>query len=126
LNGTIRSHGGIYRNGWVTANPSVFGKFFLAVDTVPPSIRPASFRNEGKYGAGQVISFRISDSVNGISKYSGTVDGSWVLFEYDAKNNLISYKIDPSRLKNQVMHELVITVTDGMNNSSRFTGKFYY
>lgn len=126
LNGEVSSHGGIYRNGWVTANPSVFGKFFLAVDTVPPVIRPVSFKNEGKYGAGQVISFRISDVTNGISKYSGTVDDSWVLFEYDAKNNLISYKIDPSRLKSQVMHELAITVTDGMNNSRSFTGKFFY
>jgi hypothetical protein len=47
-----------------------------------------------------------------------------VLFEYDAKNNLLFYKFDSQRLEKGINHKLEVTVTDNRDNSSTLVRNF--
>ncbi len=124
--GTRVSHGGIYKNGYVTAQVRTFGRFFLALDTISPDIKPVSYIGTKKYTEGQALAFRISDGGSGIRKYTGYIDGQWALFEYDAKRDMLTYVVDGERLQKGRKHGLEIVVTDNLENVSRFTGSFYF
>ncbi|MBN1649908.1 MAG: M23 family metallopeptidase, partial [Bacteroidales bacterium] len=72
-----------------TASIRSFGNYTLVADTVPPLIK---WIQPPKTKDGQQInklSFSIKDELSGIESYSAFLNGKWVLFEYDAKNNLI-------------------------------------
>ncbi|MBN1789190.1 MAG: M23 family metallopeptidase [Bacteroidales bacterium] len=120
------SQGGAYKNGFVTAQVRVFGRFFIAVDTLNPIIIPVSFRAGNRYAQGQALTFKITDNQSGIRKYNGYIDKKWALFEYDAKNDMLSYSIDEARLEKDRSHLLEIIVTDDKDNTASFRGEFFY
>jgi hypothetical protein len=124
--GSWVSVGGDFKNGFVSARVKVFGQFIVTVDTAPPVIKPLLFNSGGKYVARQVIAFTIADSLSGIRKYAGYIDKKWALFEYDAKNHLLSYTLDDNRLEKDKMHLVELYVTDNKDNVTRFRDSFYY
>ncbi len=125
-NGKKTSEGGRLKNGWVTAKVSGFGKYTIRADTVPPVIAPISFR-EGWYSVGDELVFKITDNLSGIKTYNGYVNDKWVLFEYDAKSNKLSFRIDKEVLKpSKKPHVLKLYVMDERNNLQSFTGTFFY
>jgi hypothetical protein len=125
-NGSWISQGGEYANGYVTTSVKTFGDFIVTVDSVPPEIKPVNFTGRGRYAAGHTISFNISDTLSGIRKYMGLIDKTWALFEYDLKNNLLTYKIDREKLVSGKLHDLEIIVTDNKGNVGKFRSNFYY
>jgi len=125
-NGDWINQGGTYKNGYVTARVRSFGKFFVAIDTINPVISPVTFNPGDRYSSGQVLSFTISDTQSGIRKYNGYVDEKWALFEYDAKNDLLSYRIDESKLVKNKTHNVSIVVTDNKDNISVYKTIFFY
>jgi len=125
-NGARISYGGVYKDGFVTAQVKNFGRFFIAVDTMAPLITPENFLDDTEYSEGQTISFRVTDQESGIRKYSGYVDKKWALFEYDAKNDLLSYTIDRQRLAKGEKHIIEIMVADKRDNVSHFRGNFFF
>lgn len=125
--GTLKSEGGHYNNGEVTARISGFGKYVVAADTIAPKIIPVSFKSGSWYAPNNTISFEISDELSGIKTYNGYIDGEWVLFEYDAKSDLLFYTIDKERLaRTKGKHNLKLYVLDERNNLQKFEGEFYY
>ena len=86
---------------------------YLDVDTTAPQIKIINLHRTTETFTGKKIQVRISDELSGIKSYSGYIDGKWVLFEYDAKNKLLTYYFDQLPSGN---HELVLRVTDAVNN----------
>jgi hypothetical protein len=125
-NGTWTSQGGDYGNGFITTQVKEFGRFFITVDTINPVIRPESFKTGGRYNEGQVLSFLITDKQSGIRSYNGYIDKKWALFEYDGKNNSLFYTVDGSKQEKNKLHSLEIIVIDNKDNTSHFTGNFYF
>lgn len=98
------------------------GKYKLVTDTLAPKIsilKPI----EGKWVSQNVIQLQISDSGSGIKTYNGYLNGKWVLFEYDNKNNTISHYFNDEFLLNGT-NELKVIVTDAMGNSATFETQF--
>ena len=125
--GELKSEGGRWDNGFVSAKVSGFGKYVVAVDTVAPEITPLSFKNGGWYAANDIISFNIIDELSGIKTYNGYIDKNWALFEYDAKSDLLFYRIDAKKLtRSKSEHEVEVFVLDERNNLQKFEGFFYY
>lgn len=120
------SQGGEYKNGFVTSQVKTFGRFCITVDTLSPEIIPVSFKAGNRYASGQVLTFQITDTLSGIRKYNGYIDKKWALFEYDAKNDLLSYRIDGSRLEKNRTHLFEIIVADNKDNVASFRGEFFY
>ncbi|MBN2484803.1 MAG: M23 family metallopeptidase [Bacteroidales bacterium] len=125
--GKIISEGGRFENHWVTAKVKGFGNYSVMSDTLPPLIKPVAYRKNSWYANGGQLSFKISDDLSGIKTYNGYIDNMWVLFEYDAKTESLFYRFDEKRLrKTGTLRNLKLVVTDERDNSSTFTGQFYY
>lgn len=112
--------GGVYRDEWIDADISELSTYAVACDSTPPVIRPT---DPSKWREKKKISIRISDNLSGISSYRGEINGKYALFEYDAKNALISYDFDDERL-HPGYHRLKLTVTDRCGNKSTYEHAF--
>jgi hypothetical protein len=121
-NGKKNWIGGKYILGTITARIRELGSYTVVTDDVPPVITPLG---QAKWAANRRVAFKISDNLSGINSYRGTVDGVWVLFEYDAKNNYLYYNHDAKQLrKDGGHHTLNLVVTDEAGNEAQFTGEY--
>ncbi len=103
--GEVVSAGGEYKDGHVHAQLRKFGAYAVAVDTIAPQITPLGN-----------MRFTITDELSGIAKYEGYIDNQWALFEYDPKNDLLSYHLDESRISKETDHELELYISDEKGN----------
>jgi hypothetical protein len=71
------------------------------------------------------LKFKVTDNLSGIESFRGTIDGKWVLFEYDLKNNLLSYTFDKERFQFNKNHFLNLEVTDNKGNKKVYTANFH-
>ncbi len=119
------ARGGEFKNGYVEIKNREFGIYFVSLDTISPTIHPVNFKN-GSYdlSSRKYLRFTVKDDFSGISKYRGTIDGKWVLFEYDPKYSRLQYTLDGERIGKGKDHELELKVTDQKNNEKIFRMKF--
>ncbi len=121
----VVNFGGEWRNNMLTTRVRSLGDFCVMVDRQPPSITPIAFSQNMK-GYNR-MSFRIEDnlptggSARGI-RYRATVDGEWILMEYDEKNDLITHYFD-DRI-GPGSHELRIELTDDRDNRRVYARTF--
>lgn len=113
-----------HKNGVFKARTKVLGKYVVGRDTIPPTIKPVNFEN-GKWVSNyRKLSFIIDDDQTGIGHYRGTIDGKWVLFEYEYKKKKLTFTFDDYPLKG-TKHFLEVTVKDNVGNSSQYEAVFY-
>jgi hypothetical protein len=106
--------GGKWVNGNMNFTTREFGRFMILRDTVPPSIRFI-------YANGQAVRFKIQDDRSGIATYEATVNGKWLLLNYDAKSDAIQSE---RQSKEDILKgDLVLTVTDNAGNKKVFNYK---
>ena len=67
---------------------------------------------------------KITDDLSGISKYRATVNGKWILMEYDYKTNTLTHDFNDN-VVTDTENNLKIIVTDNVGNSSTFEATFY-
>lgn len=124
--GGIGAVGGVWTGQGMRAEIKVCGKYFVMRDTTDPTIRPYNFDAKGKtttdFTAMSSIQFKIDDNLAGVKFYRGTIDGKWVLFEYDAKRDLLKYTFDKRVGKGE--HTLLLVVMDAVGNETRFERRF--
>jgi len=123
--GKIYSATGKYMDGWVEGNIKVLGNYAIAVDQVAPKITSLSISENKLIKGGNSLKFKITDNLSGIETYRGTIDGKWILLEYDLKNNLLSYTFDKSRFQFNKNHSLILEVTDYKGNTSTYKANFF-
>lgn len=106
------------QNGYATAQIKNFGRYEIRYDTLAPEIRATNFDLKGKTQTNLStlgsLQFYINDNLSGIKSYRATLNGKWILAEYDAKNDRLI--IDQSRYKGQGKALLRIEVTDKCGN----------
>lgn len=117
------SEGGKFENGTVTTKTKSFGSFAVMADTTKPKITPVNITRDGDLTAAKTIKVNISDNLSGISYYRGSIDGKWVLMEYDAKNSLLTYTFDQILSKGKHYFELILT--DGKQNRAKYEAHFH-
>ena len=109
-------------NGYVTTRIREFGDYSIAVDTIPPNIKAVQPEIFTKLAGQKYVKLVISDELSGIASYRGTLNGKWILMDYDAKNKLLVYTIDTSLLPGK--NTFILEVRDGKNNRSIFAATF--
>jgi len=112
------SRGGTWENGWITAKIRDFGNYTVTVDTEPPVIRVINIYPNKKIKSQSSIMVKLSDNLSGIKTYRGTLNGKWILMDYDEKNRLLTYAFD--EMMKPGKNVFVLTVTDGVGNTSRY------
>jgi len=115
-----------WNNGYLSANPGTFGTFFIGIDTIPPLISNNGFFSGANMTGKTSMKIKISDELSGIKTYEPVIDGKWALFEYDQKNNLLTYNFDPKRIQKGTKHNLTLKVTDNSDNLSTYKCEFIW
>jgi hypothetical protein len=112
------SRGGTWENGWITTKIRDFGNYTVTADTQPPVIKVINVFPNKKVKKQSSILVKISDNLSGIKTYRGTLNGKWILMDYDEKNRLLSYAFDDMMKPGKNL--FVLVVTDAVGNSSRY------
>ncbi|WP_299163700.1 M23 family metallopeptidase [uncultured Eudoraea sp.] len=107
-----------------TTRTRSLGTYTLAQDTIPPKIRSKNFKEKQWLNNYRYLSLIVSDDLSGIDTYSATLNGEWILMEYEPKTKTLTYNFD-DKILNQTQCELKVIVTDNVGNSNTFTSSFY-
>jgi hypothetical protein len=112
------SKGGTWENGWITTKIRDFGNYTVTVDTEPPIIRAINVFPKKNVKKQSSILVKVSDNLSGIKTYRGTLNGKWILMDYDEKNRLLTYAFDEMMKPGKNL--FVLVVTDAVGNFSRY------
>jgi hypothetical protein len=117
--GGFTSAGGQFDgDGWVRTKIREFGNYSIAIDTIAPRIKPVNAEAFKSMAGQKTLKMNISDDLSGVSTYRGTLNGQWILMDYDAKNSLLTYIIDERLRPGENVFEL--KVTDGKGNAGLY------
>tara|TARA_R110002124_G_scaffold90227_2_gene230363 strand:- start:491 stop:2188 length:1698 start_codon:yes stop_codon:yes gene_type:complete len=101
-----------------------FGKYTLLSDKQNPTIKLINFKN-GQWITNQnKIIIKIDDKTSGIKSYTATLDGEWILMEYNLKKKQIVYHFKDKKLVG-AKHQLEIVVEDNVGNTNTLNATFY-
>ena len=100
------------------------GTYFLAKDSVPPVVTPVNFANEKWISKENYLKIKVADNTSGVRSFRGTINGKWILLEYDPKKDILVYNFDDLNFT-EAKHNLKLIVTDNVGNSTTFTSTFY-
>ncbi|MBT8178051.1 MAG: M23 family metallopeptidase [Eudoraea sp.] len=114
-----------YKNGTsFSIRTRQLGTYTMVKDTVPPKIRPRNFKEKQWLTNYRYLSLRIADDLSGIDSYSATLNGEWILMEYEPKTSTLTYNFDDVILDKKQC-TLEVTVTDNVGNSTTFNSSFF-
>lgn len=108
----------------LTANTKTLGKYTLAIDTIAPSITPVNFKKGQWLSKYRYLKLKIDDNESGISNYRATINGKWVLMEYDYKTKMLVFDFNDG-ITTDTKNNLKVIVTDNVGNNSTFETLFY-
>lgn len=103
---------------------STLGTFALVSDREKPKITPVNFTNGKWISKERYLKVKITDDQSGISKFRATINGKWILMEYEYKTDMLTYNFD-DKVISDTENNLKIIVTDNVGNSSTFEATFY-
>ena len=108
----------------LSSSTRTLGKYTLAKDTISPTIKPVNF-SKGKWlSKYRFLKIKIDDKETGISNYRATLNGQWILMEYDPKKKLLVYDFKDNIIT-ETKNNLKLIVTDNVGNNSTFETIFY-
>jgi hypothetical protein len=99
--------GGLWEGDVIHFMAKNLGKFRLATDSIPPKIKPAVVNRNA-------IRVHIYDNMSGIKSFRATLNGQWLLMNYEHKQNLLF--AEPRVKGTPLSGELVLQVTDNAGN----------
>ncbi|MFD2552304.1 M23 family metallopeptidase [Bizionia sediminis] len=119
----------IYSNTYRTENTlktqtKILGTYALTEDLVPPTIKPINFTDGKWLSKYRFLKLKIEDAESGISSYRATINGKWILMEYDYKTNLLVYDFNDG-VNTETKNNFKLIVTDNVGNSSTFETTFF-
>ncbi len=125
--GKYSTCGGKWEGDFLKARSRKLGDFCVMLDQKPPTLTPGNFRKDMR-GA-KKMTFTATDDVDAEKNinsfsYRATVDGNWILMEYDSKNNLLTHRFD-ERISSGA-HALEITLVDAVGNETVYNRTFIH
>ncbi len=119
-----RHHRTYKRDNSFTTRTRTLGTYTLAKDTVAPVIKARNFKEKQWLSNYSYLSLEITDDLSGIYSYKGTLNGEWILMEYEPKNKTITYNFD-DKILNKTQCDLKVVVTDNVGNATTFEQTFF-
>lgn len=117
------SAGGVYVNGIIVGKTNTLGRFAVFADQTKPVIAPVHTNQLHNL---PYIRMKIYDTQSGIDSYDGYVDGEWVLFEYDAKTQQVTYWLDAKHVKMNQNHTFKMIVRDACGNTAEYSKQIFW
>mgnify|MGYP006189078245 CR=1 FL=1 len=107
-----------------TTKTRSFGTYTLARDTKAPAVVPVNFKNGQWISGNKDLKVRISDDLSGINSFRATVNGKFILMEYEYKQNLLTHNFADG-VVTDTENQLKIEVTDNVGNTTIFESTFF-
>lgn len=111
----------------LTTRVRYLGTYTVLKDEKPPKVYPINFKNGQWLTNFRYLKIHISDNESGINSYRATINGKWVLFEYESKNNTLTFDFTDLNLPEtpRAKHLLEVEVKDNVGNTTLFQAEFY-
>lgn len=103
---------------------NTLGTYTLETDNSKPKITPVNFSNGKWMSKENQLTVKISDDLSGISSYRATINGKWILMEYEYKTDLLTYDFN-DKIISETENNFKLIVTDNVGNSSTFEATFF-
>jgi hypothetical protein len=100
------------------------GKYSLATDKNKPKINLLYFKDQQWISKQNTLKVKISDIGSGIKNYRATIDGKWVLMEYNHKKRILTYNFSDKKLVGS-KHIFKIVVSDNVGNTNTLSATFF-
>jgi len=107
-----------------TTGVRTFGTYTLVADIKPPVIVPVNFKSGQWISGNSALVVKITDDLSGIKSYRATVNGKFILMEYEYKNNTLTHNFSDG-IVTDTENNLKIIVTDNVGNSSTYEATFF-
>ena len=108
--------GGNYKDGFVSTRTRSFGTYLIGIDTIAPVVKQYNVYPNKNISKQSKISFTVIDNLSGVKTYTASLDGKWILMEYDPKKNRMYYKLDEHFPKGS--HKFQLLVRDAKGNKT--------
>ena len=100
------------------------GKYSLKTDKLKPKIKLLYFKDKQWITKRKTLKVKISDIGSGIKNYRATLDGKWILMEYNHKKGILTYNFSDKKLVGS-KHIFKIVVSDNVGNTNTLSASFF-
>ena len=100
------------------------GNYTLLSDKIEPQIYGLNFKDKQWVSSLKNLKVKISDTRSGIKSYHATIDGEWILMEYNLKKKQLIYNFKDKKLVGS-KHIFKIVVSDNVGNTNTLSATFY-
>ena len=108
----------------LSARTRTMGSYVLVSDTTGPTISPVNF-DDGKWiSSNKTLKIKIEDDLSGVSTYRATINGKFILTEYNYKTDVLTYDFDDN-VVTETENNLKVIVVDNVGNSTTFEATFF-
>lgn len=114
-----------YRKGTkLSTKTRTLGSYVLVIDTTAPTIKPVNFSDKKWLNKNNTIKVKIEDDLSGISSYRATINGNFILMEYNYKKDVLTYDFDDNIILDSE-NNLKVIVVDNVGNNATFEATFF-
>ena len=100
------------------------GQYILTKDSLSPSIQPINFKDQQWMSNYKFLEVEIEDEFSGIKSYRATINGQWILMEYEPKDKTLIYNFADIDF-DQTQLDFELTVEDQVGNQSVFNATIF-
>lgn len=100
------------------------GKYTLLTDKQKPSIKLLYFKDQQWITNSKTIKVKINDVGSGIKNWRATIDGEWVLMQYNHKKRILTYNFSDKKLVGS-KHIFKLVVQDNVGNTNTLYTTFF-
>ncbi len=112
------------RDSVIYTTTKTLGKYGLRIDKEAPKIRLLYFKDQQWITKFKTLKVRISDRKSGIKNYRATIDGKWILMEFNHKKGILTYNFNDKKLEG-TKHIFKIVVSDNVGNTKELSATFF-
>ncbi|WP_348726149.1 M23 family metallopeptidase [Tenacibaculum sp. 190524A05c] len=112
------------RENKVFTNQKTLGSYTLLFDETSPELSLVNFEEGRWLTKNKTLKVKISDKESGINEYRATIDGNWVLMEYNHKKGILTYDFSDKKLVGS-KHIFKLVVSDNVGNTETISTTFY-
>ncbi len=114
-----------YRKGTkLSTKTRTLGSYVLVIDTTAPTIKPVNFSDKKWLTKNNTLKVKIEDDLSGISSYRATINGNFILMEYNYKKDVLTYDFDDNIILDSE-NNLKVIVVDNVGNNATFEATFF-
>ncbi|WP_159947817.1 M23 family metallopeptidase [Polaribacter septentrionalilitoris] len=102
----------------------ILGNYALVADVIKPKVKLLYFKDQQWISKFKTLQVKISDIGSGIKNWRATIDGKWILMQYNHKKKVLTYNFNDKKLVGN-KHIFKIVVSDNVGNTNSLSATFF-